>query len=146
MPTQNTPEVPRLLECPAGTEYDEQAFQYFVSLEAARAARAGQHVRLLLAAIEPTTNLPMPFSRVVARSVFEGLRSAMRETDIIGWHRQGLVAGVVLTAWPETLAGGLSVFERRIEHGLRRRLPVGLARSLRVRVVTHGPANDRSGM
>ena len=146
MTMHTTPATPRVLECPAGTEYDEQAFGYFLALEQARAAQANQHVRLLLAAFEPTEGLAVPFSPGAAGKVFDGLRAAMRETDVIGWYRQGLVAGVVLTAWQEALADGTTSFERRVEQGLRERLTAQLARSLRVRVVEHATTADRSGM
>ena len=136
MPTQQRP---RVLDCPRGSEYDETAFHYFLATERARAARAGRPLRLLLAALEPTPDLPMPFSRGSASRLFSGLRAALRETDVIGWYRQDHVAGAVLSAWQEALVDGAGPLDRRIEQSLRRCLPDTLARSLRVRVVEHDP-------
>ena len=134
MSTQIRPGMPRVLDCPAGSEYDEETFHFFLGVEQSRAARAGQQVRLLLASLESGRAEPQPFPGATSRRLFDGLRSAMRETDIIGWYRQGAVAGVVLNAWQEALAG--TEFERRVEAGLQRRLPPAIAPKLRVRVVT----------
>jgi hypothetical protein len=124
----------RVLDCPVGAEYDEQTFRYFLGIEHARAARANRSLALLLAGLETLPDTPMPMSTAAATTVFRGLRAALRDTDVIGWYRQDLVAGVVLGASASSLGGDLSAFERRIELGLRRRLPLSLASTLRVRV------------
>ena len=142
MPTQTTL---RVLDCPRGSEYDEQAFQYFFATERARAARAGRPLRLLLAALEPTPGLQVPFPRGSAARMFQALRAALRETDVIGWYRQDHVAGVVLSVWQDATAAGAAPLDRRIEHGLRRCLPESLARSLRVRLVQHESSEGRQG-
>lgn len=124
----------RLLECPQGSEYDEEAFRYLLSLERARAERAQRPIRVLLASFEPTPDQPTAFPRGVAEKVFDGLRRTLRDTDVVGWHAQGRVAAAVMST---TLVSGsdITAFERRIESALRRRLPTHLARTLRLRVV-----------
>lgn len=125
----------RVLECPRGTEYDEEAFRYFLAIEQARAERARRPICLLMAAMEPLPDKPVPMSPASATSVFVGLRAVLRDTDVVGWFRQDVVAGVVLGASAPSTGAEMSAFERRVEHGLRRRLPLSLAATLRVRVV-----------
>jgi hypothetical protein len=132
----------RDLECPPGTEYDEQAFFYFLSLEQSRAARMRQPLPVLLATLEPEPGQPATLTRADAAKLFDGLRSSIRDTDVMGWYRQGRVAGVVLSA-PHTQNNDSSSpipVEQRVCDGLRKALPSRLARSLQVRLVQqHGP-------
>jgi hypothetical protein len=123
-----------LLECPPGSEYDEEAFQYFLGLEQARADRTYKPIRVLLASLEPMPNQSTAFPRANAERVFAGLRLTLRDTDVVGWYRQDHIAGAVLS-FPATAATDVSMFERRIETALRRRLPAPLAQRLRLRMV-----------
>ena len=124
----------RQLECPQGSEYDEEAFMYFLGIERARAERAHQPVGVLLASLEPVPNQPAVFPHASAQKVFAGLRLTLRDTDVVGWYRQDHIAGAVLT-FPPTTGSDVAMFERRIETALRRRLPAPLAQRLRLRVV-----------
>ncbi len=73
----------KALECPPGTEYDEDTFLYFLAVEQARAERSNYPLRLLFATLEPTPGNPAPIPPVRATRLFEGLRLALRETDVI---------------------------------------------------------------
>jgi hypothetical protein len=134
----------RVLECPRGTEYDEETFRYFLAIEQARAGRANRSLALLLAGLEPWPDNPVRIPRTGATRLFSGLRAALRDTDVVGWYRQDLVAGVVLSTSAPVPGADTSAFERRVEGGLRRRLPLPLASTLRVRVV-QWPANAMNG-
>jgi len=130
----------RTLECPPGTEYDEETFVYFLAIERARTEFVNHPPRLLLATLEPVPGQPAPIPPASAAKLFEGLRLSLRDTDVMGWYRQGRVAGVVLSARddaPESEMSGL--IEQRVSDTLRQRLPSNAARSLRVRVVQQGP-------
>jgi hypothetical protein len=123
-----------------GAEYDEETFLHLLGIEQARAERAHYHLRLLLATIEPVAGRPAPFSEASAAKVFSGLRMLLRDTDIMGWYRQGEVAGAVLTVpSDEPEFETASLIEQRVGDGLRSKLPSSVARSLRVRVTHHGP-------
>ena len=127
-------------ECPPGAAYDEETFNYFLSTELARAERSNRRLRILLVTVEPVPGRPIPIPRASAGRLFEGLRLSLRDTDIVGWYRQGFAAGAVLseragTPEPET-AGRV---EQRVGEALGRRLPEKTVRSLRVRVVELGP-------
>jgi hypothetical protein len=130
----------RALECPPGTEYDEETFHYLLGIERARAERSNRRVRLLLATVEPVPGESVPLPRASATRLFAGLRLLLRDTDIMGWYRQDRVAGAVLCARgdaPEEETSKLIV--QRVGEGLRQYLPRKIASSLRVRVTQQGP-------
>ena len=130
----------RTLECSPGTEYDEETFVYFLAIEQARTESVNYRPRLLLATLEPVPGQPVPIPPASAARLFEGLRLSLRDTDIMGWYRQGRVAGAVLSACDDTTESELSgLIEQRVGDTLRQRLPSNAARSLRVRVVQQGP-------
>ena len=128
----------RTLECPPGTEYDEETFVYFLAIEQARTELVNHPTRLLLATLEPVPGQPAPIPPASATRLFEGLRLSLRDTDVMGWYRQGRVAGAVLAAGDDApeMSG---LIEQRVGDTLRQRLPSNAARSLRVRVVQQGP-------
>jgi hypothetical protein len=130
----------RTLDCPKGMACDEDAFQYLLDLERARAGRSNHPVQLLFATIESAPGKPAAIPAPSAARLFQGMRKSLRETDVVGWYRQGRVAGAVLTARPDAQAPGMSgLIEQRVEDGLRQGLPAKVARGLRVRVVQLGP-------
>ena len=130
----------RALERPPGTEYDEETFVYFLSMERARAGRSNQRLRLLLATLEADPGKPVPIPPASAAKLFKALRLLLRDTDIMGWYRQDRVAGAILTAragTPEDEASTL--IEERVRKGLLERLPSSVAQNLRVRITQQGP-------
>jgi hypothetical protein len=140
MPNQDHRRSIHALECPPGTEYDERTFQYLLAMERARAERSNRRVRLLLVTLEPVPGASVPISRASAARLFQGLRALLRDTDIMGWYRQDLVAGAVLCARGDAPEEETSrLIAQRVTEGLRQRLPGKIARSLRVRVTQQGP-------
>ncbi len=128
------------LEGRPGEDYDEDIFLYFLALERARAQHANRRVRLLTATVEPVPGKPAPISAATAARLFEGLRSSLRETDIMGWYRQHRVAAAVLSEHPDHPGADVSdVIQRRVREGLRLHLPSRIADSLRVRVTSVRP-------
>jgi hypothetical protein len=120
--------------------YDEDAFLYFLDIERARAGRANLPLQMLFATFEPEPGKPVPIPASDATRLFEGMTDTLRDTDVVGWYRQGSVAGAVLGARPDARGSEMSgVIEQRVGEGLRRRVPAKVARSLRVRVVQLGP-------
>ena len=130
----------RALDCQPGAEYNEETFLYFLAIERARAERSNRRLPLLLATLEPVGGKPVPIPPANAARLFEGLRLALRDTDIMGWYRQDHVVGAVLGAHADEPEGETSdLIERRVGAGLRERLPANIARGLRVRVTQQGP-------
>jgi len=133
----------RVLDCPTGREYDEETFRFFLGIEQARAARANQPVRLLLATLESNPGQALPFPRAGVARFFDALRLTLRDTDVLGWYEQGRVAGAVLTVpvgnqTPELVEH----LEQRIGEEMRRRMPSNIAKLLRVRVLHRAPSES----
>ena len=130
----------RALERAPGSEYDEETFLYFLTMERARAGRSNQRLRLLLATLESAPGKPAEIPPASAARLFRALKALLRDTDVCGWYRQDRVAGAILTARagsPDDEASDL--IEGRVREGLLERLPSNLARVLRVRITQQGP-------
>jgi hypothetical protein len=112
--------------------YNQEAFRYFLALERDRAQRAGRPVLLVLATLG--------YRRIngfVAQKLFAGLWQCTRETDFIGWFRDGRVAGAAVTPRPD--APPLDVaraVHTRVTTVLADTLPRSARARLRVRLVT----------
>ena len=85
------------IEDPSGRSYSEDMFGYFLGLERRRFARTRRPFLLLLVGLRRRAGAPSRFESRDARRVFEALWDAIRETDFVGWHRDGFVVGAVLT-------------------------------------------------
>jgi len=134
----------RVLECRSDREYDEDAFSYFLAMERARAEHAKRPLRLLFASLEARPGTPGPFSPESAARLFEGLRRSLRDTDIVGWYRQGRVAGAILSAGDgRPAADGTAAIEERVGECLRQCLPPKEAGNLKLSAVEFGPQRQR---
>jgi hypothetical protein len=81
-----------------------------------------------------------------AGNIFSGLTDSLRETDFLGWYRDGRVAGAVLTQHTEGLdAKGLEVVAQRVKGMLGSTLACELADRLQVRVYQLPPAAKAQG-
>jgi hypothetical protein len=115
----------------AGQAYNEEAFQYFLEIERKRSELSNRPFLLMLVDFNKHPRI----DGVTADKLFSVLSLCLRETDFIGWYREGRVAGAVLTQHGETDGDDLSdVVRARIEGALRLLLPAALARQLQARV------------
>src|ERR1043166_1949489 len=80
-----------------GDVYNEEAFRYLLAVERKRFERSNQHFVLVLAELEHGPEQTDRMDAAVSARIFAGLTRALRETDVIGWYREGRVAGAVLT-------------------------------------------------
>lgn len=125
----------RVLDATAGVEYDEETFRYFLSIEQARATRANQPLRLLLASLDGSGGQAAQFPRPASSRLFAAMRQALRDTDVVGWYQQDRIAAAVLTALPAAGEHKIASLEKRITDDLKRRLPSSVAGRVRLRVV-----------
>ncbi len=95
--------------------YNERAFQYFLSIERKRSARAGRPFALLLLDRKAPAGLDARIDPALATRLFSGLSLCLRETDFIGWYQDGAVAAAVLTHLGDTSGADLT-------HQIRRRV------------------------
>jgi hypothetical protein len=114
-----------------GHAYNEEAFQYFLEIERKRSEVSNRPFLLMLVDFSKHPRI----DAVTADKLFSVLSRCLRETDFIGWYREGRVAGAVLTQHAETDGDDLSDGVReRIGRALREGLPSDLARQLQARV------------
>lgn len=121
------------LEGRLGQAYNEEAFRYFLEIERKRAARAHRPVLLLLL----DQRMRTPGARIdpmLAANLFANLWLCLRETDVVGWYREGRAAGAVLTQVEDGLRPEVPrVIRDRVSGSLCQSLSADAAR-LRVRV------------
>jgi len=120
-----------------GEPYDEQVFQYFLSLERRRAEQAKRPLLLALVSLQVDME-PQRLSPRAGGRIFDGLAHCVREVDFIGWLRQDFVAAAVLVQGdaPEDASARV---EERVTRAVYGRLPADLHDSLRVQVKSLSP-------
>jgi len=87
-----------------GRVYDEEVFHYFLAIERKRSERSHSSFSLLLVELKKEAGVRKRIARDVADRLFPGLWLCLRETDFVGWYREGWVAGAVLTQLAHTPA------------------------------------------
>ena len=71
----------------------------------------------------------------VGAQVFAGLARSLRDTDVIGWYREGRIVGAVLTHLGDASVADVSrQMSERVTRTLRDDLPEDIARRLKVRL------------
>ena len=75
----------------------EQAFQYLLACESKRSERSGYSFNILLIYSTDKQGLIVQMNRDMADTVVTALFRTLRETDYIGWYREGCIVGGVLT-------------------------------------------------
>lgn len=125
----------------SGEAYNEEAFHYFLEIERKRSETSNRPFLLML--IEPNKHpagLNPEIDVVAASKLFSILSRCLRETDFIGWYRDGRVAGAVLTQHGEPERDDLSeVVRRRVGEALEKHFPPDRPRGFQVRVYQLSP-------
>src|ERR1044071_7933925 len=75
----------------------EDAFHYLLQAEAKRSQRSGQGYHILLVYRSEAQGSITPMHSFVSSVVLGALAGSLRETDYIGWYREGQIIGGVLT-------------------------------------------------
>ena len=123
------------LETVRGQVYNEEAFQYFLTIERLRIAVAGNHLLLALVDVKRTSAPATRDDADLIPKLFRALRALLRETDFVGWYREKDVVGAVLPQFGgSTVSASTRRVGQRLCQGLAERLPAALARRLEVHV------------
>jgi hypothetical protein len=123
------------LEGRLGSAYNEEAFRYFLEIERKRSQPSNRSLLLLLVDLKTKAGMSGHIDHAVSTKVFAGLSLCLRETDFIGWYREGQAIGAVLTQRAETPSTDASVdLTQRVSDVLRKGLPAGIVGNLQVRV------------
>ncbi len=85
----------------AAQAYNEEAFRYFLEIERKRSESSTRPLLLLLVDVRGADDV---IDQATATQLFAGLAGCLRETDFVGWYRENLVIGAVLTQRPARTA------------------------------------------
>ncbi len=119
-----------------GQAYSEQAFRYLLAMERKRSRRSGCAFVLALIYGIPAGVVDEAF----VPTLFSALWVSLRETDCIGWYRDGRVVAAVLPELKKPSDLSLAPLIRtRILDALAAALPPDVARAVRVRVYRVAP-------
>ena len=114
--------------------YNEEAFRYFLQVEEKRFLRSNRRFLLLLLDVNNEAGTAEPFDPSLSKKLFEALKPCVRETDFVGWYRQGQVIGVACTQLEDTQgATVLSVVADRFQKAMRGVLPDRVGSRVQVR-------------
>src|SRR5499427_2010089 len=118
-----------------GPVYNEEAFRYFLQIERKRANRSNSRFLLLLVDLKKDEQQSSGFDAATSVKLFAAMLPCLRETDFIGWYRQGRVASAVLTQVGDTQGVEVSnLVASRIREAVGQNLPSSVSERLQVRV------------
>ena len=118
-----------------GPVYNEEAFRYFLQVERKRANRSNSGFLLLLVDLKKDEQLSTGFDVATSEKLFSSMLPCLRETDFIGWYRQGRVASAVLTQVGQVHGVEVSNFVAcRLRKAFCQSLPSSVTGRLQVRV------------
>ena len=125
---------------PSCGAYNEDAFRYFLEIERARAEVSARPLLLLLIDLKSEGTREHRMPAATADKLFASLSLCLRDTDFIGWYRDGRVAGAVLTQHSETSDARIpDLVAQRVSAALQGSLSPELSIRVQVRVY-HLPA------
>lgn len=130
-----------------GQGYNEEAFRYFLNVERKRSERSRRRFLLLLVDLKKHSDANVSIDSRLASRLVAILSPCLRETDFMGWYREGRTIGAVLTHLTETPGTDISsVVSTRVNDALSRgRIPRAIAGQLQVRIYQLPPALEHRG-
>ena len=118
-----------------GDAYNEEAFHYLLAVERKRFEHSSRPFVLLLVDLEQRSGQSDRMDPIVGARVFAGLAHSLRDTDVVGWYREGRVVGAVLTHLGDASVADVSrQMAERVTQTLGDGLPDEIARRLKVRL------------
>lgn len=131
----STPSFGIVWEAESGQAYTQEAFRYFLGLEMNRSEMSARPFLLVLVYVRDAQGRNRPIAPALAARLFSTLFLGLRETDFLGWLRDGRVAGAVLTQRPGgELAGMTRHVQERVVSMMLDGLPKDAAAGVHVRV------------
>jgi hypothetical protein len=121
--------------------HTEEAFQHLSSIEFKRSERSRRSFLLLLLDLEEQPGITSDIPSDVAVALFSGLARCLRETDFVGWYREGRVVGVVLTQSRIVLGSAVShLVVQKVREALIGSVPSDVFDRLKVRAYQRPPS------
>jgi len=118
--------------------YNEVAFRYFLEIERKRAERSLRPLLLILVKLRRHSAYPAVSAPQMFAKVFSALDACVREVDLVGWYREGVIAAAVLVAGAPASELVRNRLRARVLRVLRERLSPDEAARVHVRVVAFG--------
>jgi hypothetical protein len=124
-----------------GQAYNEDAFWYFLEIERKRVDLTNRWFVLLMIDLKSSTpaETEPQIDIATAHVLFSALALSLRETDFMGWLREGRVVGAVLTQGSATDPAGSELVAERVIATVSRELPHKLSSRLQVRIYKSAP-------
>lgn len=114
--------------------YNEAAFRYFLKVEEKRFLRSNKRFLLLLVDVHDESGNLEDFDPLVGRKLLAALWPCVRETDFVGWYRQGSVIGVACTQVDDTQGAAMATMvAERYQKAMREALSEEAGNRLQVR-------------
>ena len=118
--------------------YNQEAFRYLLESESKRSERSGYFCQILLVYSTDAQGRIVQMDFHGAKTVMAALSRSLRETDYIGWYRDGRIVGAVLTVLvQESMAQVSTQLQPRLVEILRIELGVEETSRLQIRVCQH---------
>jgi hypothetical protein len=118
--------------------YNQEVFRYFLESESKRSERSGHFCQILLVYWTDAQGRIAQMDSHVAKTVIAASFRSLRETDYIGWYRDGRVVGAVLTVLvQESMAQVSTHLQPRLAENIRGKLGVEEISRLQIRVCRH---------
>lgn len=116
--------------------HSETVYCDLVRNEAKRSERSGHLCRVLLIYRADMQGQVVPFGSELVDKTISVLSRSCRDTDYIGWYRQGRILGVLMTAFrPNSARDGDDNLRTRLADSLHGVLPFTHDCSLQIRVL-----------
>ena len=118
--------------------YREEAFRHLLESESKRSERSGHLYQILLVSCTNAQGAIVPMDPDIAKTVIAALSRILRDTDYIGWYREGRVVGGVLTVLGrDSVADVYNRLRPRLVEILRAELGVEESRRFQIQVYQH---------
>jgi hypothetical protein len=114
--------------------YNEAAFRYFLNVERRRAEHTHRPLLVVVIRARKLLRTRPQLSPEIARAVLGALAACVREVDLVGWYRDGLVAAALLPLSDTASRTTRRAVWVRVTDALQHRLAFGSAH-FQVRVV-----------
>jgi len=118
--------------------YNQETFRYLLESESKRSERSGHFCRILLVYWTDVQGRDVQMNSYAAKTVMAVLSRSLRDTDYIGWYREGRIAGAVLTVLvQESITQVSTHLQPRLVKIIRAKLGAKVTSLLQIRVCQH---------
>jgi|CXWL01.1.fsa_nt_gi hypothetical protein len=118
--------------------YSQETFRYLLESESKRSERSCHFCQIFLMYQTDAQGRIVPMDSHVASIVMATLSWSLRETDYIGWYRDGRIVGAVLTVLKqESMAQVSCHLQKRLAEVLQLKLSIAESRRLQIRGCQH---------